>query len=436
MKVFLSSTCYDLADLRARLEQYLTQNGHQPLLSDRPDFPVSPGKHRHDVCVEVASSADLLILVIASRFGAPYHQDPTISVTWAEYRAAAANGVKTLAFVRSSVFDERKTWKKNDGKLNPSHCDDARIYQLIDEIQANSGVWNQPFKDVEEIVRLLDQATDGNGKPLLAAKRPASHLRRRRLPFFAPIIVLGVLALVLFVLPELWRASHPDARLSPNSTHREIEKATANMGVELRAWEDLKSPLEREAMLEFTDRFVKCPQQFISDHIESPTAGGSFGLEMRRGRWGRPVVLRDVVVEVLKFHAVAPSCMPGLGFEKKPVLAVELRNRGVPLPWEFHVGWVSETGEPPYSRFEEQQVFITKSEWEAFRLKLSSRNRGVYELNITVVLQQGDDAARAILLTPKPVKIAFFEFVTKEHPDFEMLRQRFMEKGGLLQAWP
>ena len=47
MKVFLSSTCYDLVDLRAILEQYFEKRGDQPLLSDRVNFPVDPGQHRH-----------------------------------------------------------------------------------------------------------------------------------------------------------------------------------------------------------------------------------------------------------------------------------------------------------------------------------------------------------------------------------------------------
>ena len=39
-RVFLSSNCYDLLDLRAVLEDFLRNEGYDPLLSNRLDFPV------------------------------------------------------------------------------------------------------------------------------------------------------------------------------------------------------------------------------------------------------------------------------------------------------------------------------------------------------------------------------------------------------------
>ena len=44
MRVFVSSTCYDLLDLRAEVEAHLQEMGLTPLLSDRPssDFEVLP----------------------------------------------------------------------------------------------------------------------------------------------------------------------------------------------------------------------------------------------------------------------------------------------------------------------------------------------------------------------------------------------------------
>jgi hypothetical protein len=113
VRVFLSSTCYDLPDARAVLERVLKERGDTPLLSDRATFPIDPARHRHDVCVREAGEADALILVIDRRVGAPFYRDSNITVTQAEFRAALAASVPIIAFVRQSVFDERATWSRN-----------------------------------------------------------------------------------------------------------------------------------------------------------------------------------------------------------------------------------------------------------------------------------------------------------------------------------
>ena len=102
MKVLLSSTCYDLADLRDATHSALSDLGHEAILSDRSDFKVDARQHRHDICVEAAAQADIVLIVIDAMFGAPCDKDASIS-TWAEFRAAAKAGVPVATYVRDSV---------------------------------------------------------------------------------------------------------------------------------------------------------------------------------------------------------------------------------------------------------------------------------------------------------------------------------------------
>lgn len=116
MKIFLSSTCYDLVDVRAELERFLEQKGHELLLSDRANFPVDVGLHRHDVCINNVKLADLFILIVDGRFGAPYYKDKNLSITWAEFNEALNTGLKIIPFVRKDVFNERQTYNHNKKK--------------------------------------------------------------------------------------------------------------------------------------------------------------------------------------------------------------------------------------------------------------------------------------------------------------------------------
>jgi len=172
MKVFLSSTCYDLKDTRAFLEEALHDLGHQPILSDRTSFPVEANAHRHERCVEEAGESDFFILVVDERFGAPYFEDKSISVTWAEYRAARESKTPILVFVRKSVWDERNTIRKNpDVEIKPAHCNDVRIFDFLSEVQQDErGTWIYSFIHGTEIVEVIN-----NTKELMP--RPKGPLR-------------------------------------------------------------------------------------------------------------------------------------------------------------------------------------------------------------------------------------------------------------------
>jgi len=178
MKVFLSSTCYDLADVRAVLEDYLARHGHIPLLNDRHSFPVDPGMHRHDVCVHGVGDANLFILVVDGRYGAPYARNHEISITHAEFKAAAGN-VPMIAFVRRSIWDERNTFRENPS-LKPVTVDSAKTFELIDDVQAHpAGVWLvTQFDTVNNIIASLDSLQMPTPKPWCDGFTPEIFLER------------------------------------------------------------------------------------------------------------------------------------------------------------------------------------------------------------------------------------------------------------------
>src|SRR4051812_38429191 len=68
--VFVSSTCYDLNQLRSDLKDFLEGMGLEPLLSESPAFPVSPELRTIDNCVNaVKERADVFVLIVGARYG-------------------------------------------------------------------------------------------------------------------------------------------------------------------------------------------------------------------------------------------------------------------------------------------------------------------------------------------------------------------------------
>lgn len=155
MNIFLSSTCYNLVDLRAEVEKFITENGHTPMLSDRDNFPIPLGKHRHDICIENVNLCDIFLLVIDNRYGAPYYKDSSISITHAEFNEAVRLGKKIIVFTRKNIFNERQSFIKNHSPEKPyipAYTDNIKTFELIDETQKNvNGYWNQYFEDSPQL---------------------------------------------------------------------------------------------------------------------------------------------------------------------------------------------------------------------------------------------------------------------------------------------
>jgi len=212
-----------------------------------------------------------------------------------------------------------------------------------------------------------------------------------------------------------------------------VSEVFAGMETEIRPWEELKSAEERNEMLAFTDRFVKCPIQFVVRNPPSKNTGLRFNLDIKRGANSKQLILRDVIVEVVRFHSIAPTFWLGAARPKKPLVVVEMCNRRVPLPWTFRAKWIADSTEESLEDFEGHQVLIERSDWETFLLKLEAKDRGIYEFNIDVILQQDDDPQMTVRVTDKPIAVGFFARPAETHPDYKFLHDRYMAMGGLMR---
>jgi len=112
-KVFVSSTCYDLAEERAQLERFISVYGFQPVLSEYSDVFYDPDEHTHDACVKEVEHCDLFVLIISGRFGGKIKGGDGESITQAEYNAARSLNIPIFAFVKSDVLQAQHYFKEN-----------------------------------------------------------------------------------------------------------------------------------------------------------------------------------------------------------------------------------------------------------------------------------------------------------------------------------
>lgn len=134
LRIFLSSTCFDLKKERTILQKLLTQQGHIPILSDKSNIRYDPDKSTHDMCLHtVERGTDYLIMVISSRFGGAifreafikhinvtklrdkskykqYFQNKKYSISQCEALKALELGIPCLIFVHKKISDKRNEY--------------------------------------------------------------------------------------------------------------------------------------------------------------------------------------------------------------------------------------------------------------------------------------------------------------------------------------
>lgn len=143
-RVFISSTCYDLASERDSLIDFCRSFGFDVALSERGDVFFHPDLHTHESCISEVGNCHLLVLIVGGRFGGRYVVDPTKSITNAEYAAAREAGIPVFTFIKNEVLQDHNLWQSNKAadfanKIHypsidkQSHALD--IFKFIDEIR-------------------------------------------------------------------------------------------------------------------------------------------------------------------------------------------------------------------------------------------------------------------------------------------------------------
>lgn len=166
-RVFISSTCYDLNDVRDILVSFIKAFGFEPILSERGDVFFHPDLHTHESCVCEIKNCELFILIIGGRFGGQYISDKAKSIVNAEYFAARECGIPVFTFVKSDVLSNQRLYKENR-KSNPNanqikypsiekqeYAED--IFNFIDEVhysKVNNGIHSFVFaREIQDIIR-------------------------------------------------------------------------------------------------------------------------------------------------------------------------------------------------------------------------------------------------------------------------------------------
>ncbi|WP_299582979.1 DUF4062 domain-containing protein [uncultured Sunxiuqinia sp.] len=154
LKIFLSSTCYDLKQIRADLFDYFYNQGYTPYLSENHDFPINPQKDTIENCIEnVKKNTDIFVLVVGNRYG--YQIENGKSITNTEYLYAKKLGIPIYIFIYRQIISILPIWKKNQNGDFSDSVDSTKIFEFVQDLRETDNNWCFEFEKAQDIIKVL-----------------------------------------------------------------------------------------------------------------------------------------------------------------------------------------------------------------------------------------------------------------------------------------
>jgi len=152
-RIFVSSTFFDLEQVREDIRATIANLGHEPLLNEYPSFPTLPDLDTIENCRKVVRSSDIFVLIVGGRRGS---LDPASgkSVTNIEYETAVQNGNDCFVFVNEKLMTLLPVWRRNPEADFLPFVDSPQVFEFIDKI-SSAQRWIFAFAKASEISEIL-----------------------------------------------------------------------------------------------------------------------------------------------------------------------------------------------------------------------------------------------------------------------------------------
>jgi hypothetical protein len=153
--IFVSSTCYDLGEVRLNIKALIESLGLTPVLSEHGSFPVNVSSDTISNCLEnVQNKADILILIVGGRYG--YKTANGKSVTNLEYIEAKKKGIPIFVFIDKKILDIIPLWEKNPTSDYSDYVDNDILFEFIKELKFYNENWVFGYsssQDIETVIK-------------------------------------------------------------------------------------------------------------------------------------------------------------------------------------------------------------------------------------------------------------------------------------------
>ena len=132
-RVFVSSTFYDLKQVREDLDRFISGLGYEAVLHETGDIAYGKDSPPEGYIHREIEMCDILICVIGGRYGTESQEQPGSSITQQELNTAIGNQVQVFIFIEQAVYSEYSTYliNKETADIKYRFVDDHRVYDFI-----------------------------------------------------------------------------------------------------------------------------------------------------------------------------------------------------------------------------------------------------------------------------------------------------------------
>lgn len=156
-RVFISSTFYDLKQIRNNIGDFIKSLGYEPIMHERSGVAYTQIRPLENDCYHELASCDIVVCIIGNHFGSPSLEND-LSITMNELRTAINSSKKIYIFIANDVYIENRTYlqNKDSGCFKSAYTDNIKIHEFIAELKdkLKSNVITS-FESTDQIVETL-----------------------------------------------------------------------------------------------------------------------------------------------------------------------------------------------------------------------------------------------------------------------------------------
>ena len=169
-RIFISSTFYDLRQIRADLDKFIENMGFEAVRNEEVDITYGKEVDLQEYCFKEISNVDILVSIIGGRYGSE-SSSSKYSISQKELKTAIEQNKHVYIFIEKGVASEYETYLRNkeNDSISFYYVDDKRIYSFIEEIKSlrrNNVI--KEFETADDIVRYLREQWSGLLKQFLS----------------------------------------------------------------------------------------------------------------------------------------------------------------------------------------------------------------------------------------------------------------------------
>ena len=163
-RIFISSTFYDLRQVRSDIERSILELGYEPVRHETGAIPYLKDEPLESGAYREIDLSDVIVFIMGGRSGSQSEEYPGYSISQAELKRALGKGIQVFIFVESDVLNEYKTYKlnKNSEEIKYSSVDDVTVFPFLEELYSlpvNNPI--TPFEVANDISSFLKQQFAG-----------------------------------------------------------------------------------------------------------------------------------------------------------------------------------------------------------------------------------------------------------------------------------